>query len=160
MNRNALERSLKSTGIDYVYLGNELGGRSKAASDYDDDGRVRYDRMAQAQSFVHGIERVLAGARSHRIALLCAEKDPLECHRTLLIGRHLAKRGAAIAHIHPDGQVESDDAAMSRLLRLHGMQDEALFTTREELIDRACALQAKRVGWVDPTMRRRVIVVG
>lgn len=157
MSRHALVRGLKAAGIEYTFLGDELGGRSKFAGDYDDDGRVRYDRMARSASFARGLDRVLDGAKHYAIALLCAEKEPLECHRSLLIARPLEQRGATVAHIHPDGHVEPNGDAMKRLLGLHGMQEEALFASREELIERACALQAKRFAYVDAQVRRQAI---
>jgi len=152
-NRHALSSTLRAVDIDYVFLGEELGGRSKLSSDYDSEGRVRYDRMATSSVFGLGIERVLARAAGTRVVLLCAEKEPLDCHRTLLVGRELEKRGAAITHIHEDGHLETNEAAMSRLLRLHGMQDDALFEPRERLIAQACERQARKVAFVDRRMQ-------
>jgi uncharacterized protein (DUF488 family) len=149
----ALSISLPDAGIGYVFRGNELGGRSKLAADYDDTGRVQYDRMARSDEFAEAIEHVLKDAGEQQVALMCAEGDPLECHRTLLVGRALEARGASISHIHPDGTVESSEEAMSRLLQLLGAQENTLFDTREEVIARACAAQARRVAWQDPRMR-------
>lgn len=152
-NRFALDATLHAAGIKYLFLGEELGGRSKLAGDYDEGGRVRYDRMAASPAFQHGISRVLAGAESNRVVLLCAEKEPLDCHRTLLVGRALEKRGAPIVHIHADGHLEPNEAAMSRLLALHGMQEQALFESRDQQIETACELQARRVAFVDKRMQ-------
>jgi uncharacterized protein (DUF488 family) len=151
--RFALDAALRAAGIKYVFLGDKLGGRSKLARDYDETGRVRYERMATSPSFDDGINRVFAGAERSRVVLLCAEKEPLDCHRTLLVGRGLEKRGAQIAHIHADGHLETNNAAMSRLLSMHGMQEDALFESRERQVDRACELQARRVAFVDKRMQ-------
>ena len=151
-NREPLAGSLKREGIDYVYLGQALGGRSEDPACYE-DGRVRYDRVAETETFRQGLDRVVQGAAEHRIALLCAEREPLECHRTLLVARALGQRGVEVAHIHAEGALESHEEAMDRLLQLFNLDpDGDLFRTaqpREELVAEAIALQARRVAYVD-----------
>jgi len=147
-NREPLAASLKAAGIAYVYLGRELGGRPGNRSCYDDEGRVLYDRIAATESFRRGLERVVDGAVRHRIALMCAEKEPLHCHRTLLVARELDKRGVGVAHILADGRLESHGDAMDRLIGLAGLQpDGDLFRrarTREELVVAAVERQVQR----------------
>ena len=153
-NRETLAQELENRGIAYVFLGTELGARSRDPSCYE-SGRVQYRRLAQTALFKGGLERVMTGTRSHRIALLCAEREPLACHRTLLVARELAALGASIGHIHADGSLEQHDAALSRLVKMYGMQDtDDLFgTPREEVIEDACARQERRVAYVDDEMR-------
>lgn len=150
--REPLAGSLQREGIEYVHLGQALGGRSDDPACYE-DGRVRYDRVAGTATFRHGLDRVVQGAEDHLIALLCAEREPLECHRTLLVARALDERGIEVAHIHADGGLESHAEAMDRLLQLFNLNaDGDLFRTaqpREELVAAAIALQAKRVAYVD-----------
>ncbi len=151
--RGALAAALEERGIDYVYLGRELGGRPRDADCYE-KGRVRYDRVARTERFRAGVERVVHGAQRYRIALMCAEKEPLECHRTLLVARALDERGVEVAHIHGGGALERHGAAMDRLLAKFDLQqaDGDLFRrrqTRAELIDEAVARQTRRAGFVD-----------
>jgi uncharacterized protein (DUF488 family) len=147
-NKAALAASLKSRSIQYVFLGRELGARSEDPSCYE-MGRVQYSRLARTELFQSGLDRVLRGAREHRLALMCAEKEPLECHRTLLVARALAERGVAIQHILADGSLETQEAAMLRLLDAVGLPRVNLFRTREELIAEALALQGERIAYVD-----------
>lgn len=147
-NRKALEKSLKTYGIRYVFLGRELGGRSDDPSCYD-NGRVQYMRLARTDLFCSGIERVIRGANDYRVALMCAEKEPLECHRTLLVARALTERGVVVEHILPDGRLESHEATMERLLDVVGLPHQDLFFTRDELIAEALTRQEKRVAYVD-----------
>ena len=147
-NKEALDRSLKANRIKYVFLGRELGGRSDDRSCYE-NGRVRYARLAHTELFRSGIERVIRGAKEHRIALMCAEKDPLECHRTLLVARTLEERGVTVEHILAGGQLESHADAMVRLLDVVGLPHEDLFRAREDLIADALARQEERVAYVD-----------
>jgi uncharacterized protein (DUF488 family) len=151
-NRESLQKDCKRLGVGYVFLGRELGARSDDASCYK-DGRVQYARLAQTRAFLTGIDRVIRGAEEHRIALVCAEKDPLECHRTILVARALAARGADVQHILADGRLESHDAAMDRLLDCHRLPHRDLFRSREDLVTEALARQEERVAYVDNEKR-------
>lgn len=146
--KDSLERSLRSAGIEYVFLGHELGARSNDPSCYL-NGRVQYKRLAQTELFRSGIERVIRGARGHRIVLMCAEKEPLECHRTLLVARALDERGVAVVHILGDGRIESHHDAMRRLLDVTGVPPQDLFRSQDELIEEALSQQERKVAYID-----------
>jgi uncharacterized protein (DUF488 family) len=94
--REPLKEALRNANIKYVFLGKELGARSENKSCYR-DGQVQYDLLAQTDLFKRGIERVKEGARTYRIALMCAEKEPLECHRTILVAHPVCWQGRMIA---------------------------------------------------------------
>ena len=116
---------------------------------YDADGRIRYDRLAGTALFDDGIRRLIHSADEGRVALMCAEKEPLECHRTLLVARTLAERGVAVAHILDDGRLEDHAAAMDRLLDKFKLPHNGdLFRSRDEAIADALTRQAKRVAYV------------
>ena len=119
-NRKSLAAALAARGIEYLYLGRELGGRPDDPACYE-EGRIRYDRIARTERFREGVDRVVRGAAEYRVALMCAEKEPLECHRTLLVGQALHARGTEVAHIHADGRLEPHSGAMDRLLARIGL---------------------------------------
>ena len=153
-NREPFAEALEAEGIRYVFLGNELGGRSEDPACYE-DGRIRYERVAATETFKIGLARVVQGTAKHRIALMCAEKEPLHCHRTLLVARAL-EREVDVAHIHADGALESHRAAMDRLLDIQKLSREGdLSGTREELIDTAIAHQAQRVAHTEDKLAPR-----
>ncbi len=154
-NKDALEGGLKAQRIKYVFLGRELGARSDDRSCYE-KGRVQYARLARTDLFHRGIERVLHGANEHRIALMCAEKEPLDCHRTLLVARALHEQGVAVDHILSDGRLETHRDAMERLLDVTGLPHEDLFRSREELLAQALARQEERVAYVDEKLATEV----
>ena len=146
-NREPLARSLVACGIEYVFLGLELGGRSDDPSCYE-NGRIRYDRLGATQLFQRGLDRVVHDMAGHHIALMCAEKEPLECHRTLLVAQALHTRGVAAGHILADGGLETHAAAMDRLLTMHGDPKQgALFGLPGDRIERAVAKQAERIAY-------------
>ena len=134
--RNALAAALKAQDIHYVYLGQELGGRPKDPALYDAGGQVRYERVAQTSNFRAGVARVVDGAAQHRIALMCAEKEPLDCHRTHLVAQALDADGVEVMHILADGELEGHARTMDRLMVNSGEKlDGDLFP--DELIDEA-----------------------
>jgi len=147
-NRETLERDLKAQGIKYVFLGSELGARSNDLTCYE-NGRVQYARLARTDLFRSGIDRVIRGANEYRIALMCAEKEPLDCHRTILVARALTELGVTVQHILADGRLESHDATMERLLKVVGVRDHDLFRSRDELMAEALGRQEQKVAYVN-----------
>jgi uncharacterized protein (DUF488 family) len=101
-NKEQLLRLLESSGIRYVFLGAELGGRPAEEGLYDADGHVRYDLVSVTPLFLGGIERLERGAVEHRIAVLCGEEDPISCHRRRLVGRVLIDLGVREAAEFPE----------------------------------------------------------
>lgn len=145
-NRETIARDLEAQGIRYVFLGRELGARPEDPACYE-GGRVRYARLARTALFRGGLDRVVDGARRYRLTLMCAEKDPLDCHRTILVARELARRGLDVAHVLADGRLEPHAATIERLLARHGMAQPQLFASREERIERAYDAQAAELAY-------------
>ena len=140
-NRENLERYLREHGVRYVFLGDELGARRSEPECYV-EGVAVYDRIAETKAFGEGLERVRKGAGRFRLALMCAEKDPLECHRTILVCRKL-RDDLQIKHILSDGSIETQAAAETRLLEEERVPTEDLFMAKGKLL--ACAYE-KRGG--------------
>jgi uncharacterized protein (DUF488 family) len=147
-NREKLQTALAGADIRYVFLGEELGARSKDPSCYNADGRVSYTKLALTDSFRKGIERLLTGMQEHRIAIMCAEREPLECHRTILVSRELEKSSVPVTHILQDGSLEPHRQAMQRLAAELKLVGTDLFRTPDELIDEAYEKQGSRIAYV------------
>jgi uncharacterized protein (DUF488 family) len=107
--KELLQRSLEETGVRYLFLGAELGGRPANPAYYDAKGRVLYSRLRDDARFQAAIVRLESGMERFCVALVCGEEDPAHCHRRLLIGRVLAERGHTMIHIRGDGRLESDE---------------------------------------------------
>jgi len=116
-NQSALKASLQNIGIRYVFLGKELGARTEDLSCYDATGKALYERIAATNLFAEGIQRLVKGAETYQIAMMCAEKDPLTCHRTILVCRQLRKFDVQINHILSDGSLETQEELEKRLLK-------------------------------------------
>ncbi len=94
-NRPDLEAALRSVGIGYVFLGDDLGGRPQSRELYDPSGRVNYVRTRATDFFRRGLDRLCALAADGRVAMMCGEEDPLDCHRGLMITPALGERDVA-----------------------------------------------------------------
>lgn len=153
-NRENLRLELKESGILYLFMGKELGARSDDECCYVND-KVRYDLLAQTALFQSGILRVLDGAQKYRIALMCAEKDPLDCHRTILVARELAKYGMQVRHILEDGSVETHSQAMSRLVARLGISSADMFRSDEATFEEAYNRQADRIAFSRKSLKSK-----
>lgn len=148
-NRESLSRSLREHGIQYVFLGEEFGARSPDRSCYV-DGKVQYDRLAQTELFRSGIERVRLGVgRGYKMALMCAEKDPLDCHRTVLVSRNLEANGFEVVHILSDGSTETHKEATDRLVKQFKLHQTDLFLSEIELVEKAFKRQEEKIAYIE-----------
>jgi uncharacterized protein (DUF488 family) len=146
-NRDELKHALRAHGIGYLFLGRELGARSDDPSCYE-NGRVQYDRLARTELFQQGLSRIQDGLRrGFRIALMCAEKEPLECHRAILVARHLAAAGMDVRHIHANGKLETHADALSRLARMVGVPEDDMFRSPEDLQSDSYRRQESRIAY-------------
>jgi uncharacterized protein (DUF488 family) len=133
-----LESALRTASIKYIFLGKELGARPDDPEVYV-NGTAQYARLAERPSFRTGLERLLKGTKDYRIAVMCAEKEPLDCHRTILVGRYLRKLGVPIRHILANGELEDNQKTEDRLIELEGLKP-TLFDAdmdRAERVERA-----------------------
>lgn len=148
-NRDALRDELRRYGISYVFLGKELGGRPSDSALYC-EGVADYEKMAETPDFQTGLDRVVEGARTHRVALMCSERDPMDCHRCLLVSRALAQRGVNVKHVLSDGQTISQSEVEDRLLETSSRDREDLFAPRSERLAMAYREHARKVAFAEP----------
>jgi uncharacterized protein (DUF488 family) len=117
-NRANLEKSLSKAGIGYVYLGDALGGRQKnmkLPNVKSSGGQMPdYSAMARIGAFQKGIDALLDEAKNKRVAMMCAERDPKDCHRFHLVGKFLARKKIGVDHILSDGRIETQEQVEAR----------------------------------------------
>ncbi len=164
-NREPIQAVLRNAKIKYVFLGRELGARSSDLSCYV-GGKALYEKIAATDLFTEGIERVIQGAQKYKIALMCAEKDPITCHRTILVCKHLRKLNVDIEHILNDGNLETHPHLEERLIALHNLQPPKViqfslfsqqspesqgsnFDSPEEILKEAYQRQGDKIAYVE-----------
>jgi len=150
-NREPLMAQLANAKIIYQFFGDQFGGRPLDPRYYREDGLVDYAARRKAPDFEEGLDRLMGFAQKERIALMCAEEDPLHCHRFLLICPALVQRRAIPVHIRRAGVLESQSDAEDRLLQAHGFADvtsNSLFAQgREAALEDALRLQSEQYGF-------------
>jgi uncharacterized protein (DUF488 family) len=160
-NKQALQSQLPKVEIRYVFLGGELGARPADTNCYV-GGKAVYEKIAELDAFRQGLQRILKGAKNHRIALMCAEKDPITCHRAILVCQHLVPFNLEIAHIHGNGELEYHENLEERLLQAHNLVDKkvdgqlSLFITdseselvRSKRVHQAYQMQGDQIAYVE-----------
>lgn len=152
-NRKPLTSELRLDGIAYAFLGEELGGRP-ASKEFFRSGVADYERMAQTNNFIKGLNRIIDGARSYRIAMMCSEHDPLDCHRCLLVGRALHERGLRVKHILHDGTLTEHSDIEKELLELSGVADDDLFLSQHAQLEIAYRRRAAKVAFELSDMKK------
>ena len=145
-NRENLKRDLSKNNIAYVFLGEECGARVDDPNCYV-NGKVNYKLVAQNQKFKTGIERIKKGMEKFNIVLMCAEKDPITCHRTILICRNLASDKITIKHILSNGSVEDHNESEQRLLKLFKLNHPDMFRSEQQRLDDAYKRQSERIAY-------------
>lgn len=134
--RERLAARLAAADILYRYEGAALGGKPQAGGSY--------ESLAAKPEFTEALDRLVAGAADTTLCLMCAEKEPLDCHRTVLVSRRLAERSVAIEHLLADGRSETHAAIEDRLLAdsKEGLPD--LFTTEQDRTTRLAQIWRSR----------------
>ena len=145
-NREPLCAFLRKAEIQYVFMGDCLGGRPEDINCFK-DGQAQYDRIAQLPTFIKGLERLQQGVEEYRIALMCSEKDPITCHRMLLVSRQLSLRHVDVQHILANGEIESQQKSELRMMAATGVPQNDLFESFSELLDKAYRLQSHKCAF-------------
>ena len=146
-NRESLKNYLSNKGIEYVFLGDNIGARIKAPECYR-NGQVDYELISKHPLFQEGIDRLLEGIKKFSIALMCAEKDPINCHRTILICKTLKKYQIQINHIIDADTFENHTETEHRLLKLYHLEQPDLFMSEAQRLAEAYFRQEKKIAYV------------
>jgi uncharacterized protein (DUF488 family) len=147
-NKAELQPALIGVGIEYAFLGRELGARREERECYE-NGQAIYEKIAELPAFREGLERILRGLDRHRIALMCAEKEPLDCHRTVLVCQHLRGHQINIRHILADGETEDHSATERRLLQMTATSRNLFESdlTEDDLLNRAYETRGRQIAY-------------
>lgn len=146
-NRENLIKVLKNNRIEYAFLGDNIGARIKAPECYK-NGQVDYELISKHPLFQEGIDRLLKGMEKFSIALMCAEKDPINCHRTILICKNLKKYQIQINHIIDANTFENHIETEYRLLKRFNLEQPDLFMNEAQRLAEAYSRQEEKIAYV------------
>lgn len=154
-NKEDLKKFLLGNGIYYLFMGQEFGARREDTSLYTDEGYLNFEKVAKSKLFNVGIERIITGIeKGFRIAFMCTEKDPVDCHRNILVARAFYKLNYAIDNILENGKIQDQASLEKRLLDMYfpDRMQQTLFDSGEtmsdtELINEAYRLRNKDIGY-------------
>lgn len=134
-NQTIFKMEIERNGIKYVFLGDKLGGLPDDRSCYDSNGKVVYDFMKDKDFFKEGLNRLItANEKAIKVAIMCSESKPEECHRTKLIGEELLKLDISINHIIAENKIKSQEAVIGELTDGFGLVD--LFGNKTDFTSR------------------------
>mgnify|MGYP003875405691 CR=1 FL=1 len=144
-NKDILKKALNNHNIKYLFLGAELGARPDDPACYI-YGRVSFDKLRKSAAFQQGIERLLIGIKDCTIAIMCSEKEPADCHRTVLVSRVLAESGVSVQHILESGDTMDQTEIENQLMKKFKFEPD-FFTGKEVLIQDAYKKQEEKISY-------------
>ena len=116
-NKENLKHMLAVDKIYYRNYANEFGARQTEKQYFSHEGYLDFELFTQSESFAHGYDKVIDSlTQGYNIALMCAEKDPETCHRTIMISRVFHQNGHLVKHLLAGGDMEGQDDVEQRLL--------------------------------------------
>jgi uncharacterized protein (DUF488 family) len=154
-NKERIKEHLKSNHIHYLYMAEEFGMIQREEL-FHLEGYVDFEKVRESEHFKTGVERVKRGIeKGYKIALMCSEKDPLECHRSIMIAPVFKKQGYEVLHILEDNRLESQEKFEKRLIDLYFPENnqQNFFNTlegeknKEELLTDAMSLRNRDIGY-------------
>ena len=145
---------LKKHGILYRNYKQEFGARQEDKSFYNKKGYLDFDVFSNSEQFKSGINKIRKAQQlGHIVCLLCAEKDPINCHRAILIGRNLDKNGFCVRHILANEKYCEQSEIDMRLLEKYfpNRKQLSLFNennlTDDEALEKAYQLKNEEIGF-------------
>lgn len=115
-NKENLQNILRRKGIIYRNYKFEFGAQQEDLQ-YHTDGYLDFAKYTKSKSFIEGVEKIEAGIKmGYTFVLMCAEKDPSTCHRSIMVAREFYNSGYVIKNILSDSSYELQDDIEQRLV--------------------------------------------
>ncbi|MBQ7226076.1 MAG: DUF488 domain-containing protein [Clostridia bacterium] len=153
-NRDNLESTLASNRIYYRNYVKEFGARQDNRNFYSRDGYFDFEVFAKSEQFLSGVEKIKNSvAKGYRVLFLCAEKEPIQCHRTILVSRAFHKLGYNVIHLKPNNIAINHGEIETQLLNMYfpNRYQRDMFSNDDKtdddyLID-AYRMQNRKIGY-------------
>jgi len=153
-NQIPLKNYLKNKGVIYMHFKDEFGARHDQESVLDNNGQVNFELFRKTIEFQKGISRVEKGFdKGYKIALMCSEGNPLECHRFSMISVYLNKTGYNVSHILKNKTIKTHSELEQELIKKYRkkISTPSLFEPdidSSQIIKEAYKLHNKEIGWI------------
>ncbi|GAA5817991.1 MAG: DUF488 domain-containing protein [Methanobrevibacter sp. CfCl-M3] len=118
-NKKQLKKELEANEICYKFVGDSFGARQEDPKLYSEDGILDFNKVMKSQKFRNTFNKVMDNINRANFVLMCSEKDPLNCHRSILISNAFSKENVKVNHILSGGEVETQIDFENRLLDLY-----------------------------------------
>jgi len=131
----------------------EFGARQEEREYYTLEGYLDFELFAKSSPFLSGFDKLVKSMQQdYTFALVCAEKYPFNCHRTILVARAFHKAGYKIVHLLPNDCKVTQDDIEARLLKKYfpDRNQIALFSevlSEEEYINQAYKNRNSEIGY-------------
>lgn len=155
-NRKNLSAALQMENIQYVFMGKEFGARRNEPELYNSEGQLDFEKTMKHKLFLSGVERIKDGlSKGYTIAFMCAEKNPLNCHRSMLVARYFFENGFHPVHILESGDSIDQAKIISILIDTYypnrnqiSLIPEENFEDEQELYKKAYNIKNREIGYV------------
>lgn len=155
-NRENIKSELKKNGIYYIFMGEELGARRSDRSLYTIKGYLDFEKTVKSSKFLKGISRIKEGlSKGFNIALMCTEKNPMECHRNIMIAKYFYDNGFVVKNILDNGEIVTQEEITKQLVDIYfpnrnqiSMLPEEDIQDYDELIKRSYQKRNEEIGYV------------
>ena len=145
-NKENLKVLLQKNNIFYLYFGDGFGARPDCEDCYINN-EAMYSLIARTSKFKEYKKRIINGLEKYNIVLLCAETDPLRCHRNILICRNIKNDFSNISHILKNNIIEKNTESEKRLLKEYSLEQNDLFSSFEDRLESAYDMRSKEIQY-------------
>lgn len=124
-NKHSLKKSIEEEAVKYLFIGDLLGGLPNDKDCYDENGKVSYKTIKNKKFFIKGLSRIItANEKNIKVALMCSESNPEDCHRSKLIGEELLKNNKiSMNHILSKEKIKSQELVINELTKGKSLKD-------------------------------------
>lgn len=165
-NKENISRELKFVNIKYSFMGKYFGARPQNKELYHDDGFLDFERVRESQDFKKGFENVVWGLnQGHKIALMCTEKEPIDCHRAILVARAFEMQRIYAKHILSDGNILTQQQLDEQLLQKYfpDRMQLSLFSYEKEISEEEYLAEAYKkrnveIGYYTDDVQKVLVV--
>lgn len=141
-NKDVLKNTLKKQNILYRNYALEFGARQSNLVFYSND-IVDFDKYIQSEQFLNGVFKIKKGIEmGYTFVLMCAEKDPINCHRSIMLGKGFSNNNFTVKHIISKTELESQKDIEERLLNLYYKDRFQITFFNEELSEEKLIVEA------------------